>query len=121
MMRATTPLARLLMPLFQALAGAAGLGSRKPVNVSVSTRNKVPEMRAGTVYLPAELVPMLDEEGRGPIIFAQTFIHELRHALDFFDPASGDWTRDEWEVRARAAERLLSDDQIQILITRNRP
>lgn len=118
-MRATTPLARRLMPLFNALAGAAGLGTRKPVNISVSTRNKVPEMRAGTVYLPAALVPMLEEEGRGPIIVAQTFIHELRHALDYFDPVSGDWTRDEWEARAVAAEKLLSDEQILILIQRH--
>jgi hypothetical protein len=117
--RPTTPQARALMPLFKALAGASGLGTRRSVNISVSTRNRVPEMRAGTVYLPSELVPMLDEEGRGPIIFAHTFLHELQHAIDFSNEATADWTREDHEVHARAAERLLSDEQILIFVRRH--
>jgi hypothetical protein len=104
------------MPLFEALATAAGLATRNPIKVSVSARNAVPEMRAGTVYLPSDLVPMLREGGRGPIIFVQTFVHELQHAVDYHDPASADWSRDQWEERARAAERILSDSEALVLV-----
>lgn len=114
-MRATTPQARALLPLFEAVAVAAGLATKNPIRVSVSTRNAVPEMRAGTIYLPAVLVPMLQDESEAPC-FVRTFVHELRHAVDFFDPASADWSREEWERRARAAERTLTDAQTLALV-----
>jgi hypothetical protein len=115
-MKATTAQARALMPLFEAVAAAAGLTTKNPIRVSVSTRNALPQMRAGTIYLPSVMVSMLHEADRGPIIFVRTFIHELQHAVDFFDERSLAWTRDEHEAHARAAERILDEAQMRDLV-----
>ncbi len=119
-LRPTTPVAERMMPLFMALAAGAGLTTRKSVPVSVSKRTNMPMSRSGAVYLPASMTSMLREDGRGPIIFAHTFLHELQHALDFSDTGTTSWTRDDHEAHARAAERLLTDEQITVIVTEYR-
>ena len=120
-MKPTTPLARALLPLFQAVAVETGLALPLPIKVSVSKRCPVPEMRAGTVYIPAILTTMLDEDTASAICFVRTFVHELQHAVDFFDEASADRTREEWEARARQAERKLTNAQVEAILVRTRP
>ena len=115
-MTPTTPAARSLMPLFEALAQAAGLPTGSKVRVSVSLRNKMPYMRAGVIYMPGELVPWLKLLGRSVVIFAHTFLHELKHAADYHDGTAADLSREEMEARAVAAERLLSDETIRAIV-----
>jgi hypothetical protein len=115
-MKPTTPQTRPYMPLFEAVAAAAGLASKGSVKVSVSSKHDTPNMQGGKINLPTAIVEMLREEDRGPIIAVQTFVHELQHAVDYFDPSCASRSREEWETRARLAEHFLSDDQIIALV-----
>lgn len=91
-MKATNPETKKLLPWFKEMAALVGLDTAG-VTVSLSTRNKMPYMMGGRIFLPT---------GLSKYTLALSFVHELQHARDLFDGI--DLPREEMEVRARLTE-----------------
>ena len=108
-MRFTTKEAKRLAPFFVLLARLSGIDARG-VRVSVSSRNRVPFQRGGTIYLPN-----LSDE---PELYVRSFVHELRHARDVRNGLGFVLDESEMENRARTAERPWTPERVEGIVRR---